>query len=34
MSDTLRALEAIGWALVVIAAWWVGRLWLGLGGTP
>lgn len=32
MSDILRALEAIGWAGVVLAAWYVGRAWLGIGG--
>lgn len=32
MSDVQRALEAIGWAGVVIASWYVGRVWLGIGG--
>lgn len=30
MTDLHRALEAIGWAMVVIAALAVGRAWLGL----
>jgi hypothetical protein len=29
VSDFLHALKAIGWAGAVLAAWYVGRAWLG-----
>ena len=29
MTDTMRALEAIGWAMAVIVALYVGRVWIG-----